>query len=438
MILRHQVCFVFCLLGTLLLAAGCDSARPLMPTPNLYTHGDIDPFAGLPEELRKNRAEILYFTDRAREPDAEGKPPYGYKRSRSMAFGVTSVHFGNDVSWDDLAKASRSAFRTVDVGMRVTGTTELVRFQPTPKTVIPAANEPIALSTASLNDPEFEVCRQELRTRLGKSPVKDVYLFVHGVKNTFHDGVMTIAELWHFLGRQGVAISYSWPAGGEGLLRGYNYDYNSSEFTIYHFKQAIRLLSSMPEVGRIHLIAHSRGTDVALTGLRELFLEIAGGGQSARDTLKLGSLVLAAADLDVDVFVQRAVTARLATVAQRTILYVSGADEALALSRFLFGGLRLGEIQASLFTPEELRAARNSKSIDIVDARVTRPGNLGHDYFYSNAAVSSDLILVIRDGRAAGTENGRPLKVEGDGFWSIDDHYPQLDEKPKPRSEPAG
>jgi len=33
-------------------------------------------------------------------------------------------------------------------------------------------------------------------------PVKEVYVFVHGYDNNFNDAVMTIAEMWHFLGRQ--------------------------------------------------------------------------------------------------------------------------------------------------------------------------------------------------------------------------------------------
>jgi esterase/lipase superfamily enzyme len=254
--------------------------------------------------------------------------------------------------------------------------------------------------------------------------VKDVYIFVHGVKTGFEGSVNTIAELWHFLGRQGVAIAYSWPAGGRGLLRGYNYDYNSSEFTVYHLKETLRAIASFPEVHRVHIIAHSRGTDVVISAIRELHLETAATGRPTRDVFKLGTLVLAAPDLDVDVVIQRAVTARLGQVPERTVLYICEKDEALGLSRFLFGSMRLGKLQPDVFTQEELAALRTSKRVAIIDARLQKPGSFGHNYFYSNPAVSSDLILLLRYNAPPGAEHGRPLHASENGFWYIDDKYP--------------
>jgi len=136
--------------------------------------------------------------------------------------------------------------------------------------------------------------------------------------------------------------------------------------------------------------------------------------------------VLAAADLDVDVVIQRVATARLGKVPERSVVYISSTDEALGFSHWLFGGARLGKLQPDIFTTEELEALRKSPYLAIVDARVTKPGAFGHNYFYSNPAVSSDLILVLRYGRAPGAENGRPLKSDGKGFWLVDDNYPGM------------
>ncbi len=47
------------------------------------------------------------------------------------------------------------------------------------------------------------------------------------------------AEIWHFLGRRGVPILYSWPAAHGGLL-GYFVDRESCEFTIYPLPRACR------------------------------------------------------------------------------------------------------------------------------------------------------------------------------------------------------
>ena len=49
---------------------------------------------------------------------------------------------------------------------------------------------------------------------------------------------------------------------------------------------------------------------------------------------------------------------------------------------------------------------------------------IGHSYFYSNPAVSSDVILILRDNFDPGAENGRPLIKMGPSLWSITDDYP--------------
>jgi len=277
-------------------------------------------------------------------------------------------------------------------------------------------------------DFDYRVALQALSTRLALTPVKDVYVFVHGYNNSFYDSVTTIAGLWHFLGRQGVPVAYSWPAGHGGLLRGYTYDRESGEFTVYHLKTMLRIIAACPDVHRVHVIAHSRGTDVALSALRELRLEIGGsrrtGAQETRDALKLGTLVLAAPDLDLDVVIQRMVTARLGRLPERSAMYICSKDEALTLSNWLFGGaLRLGKLRSDVFTPQELEELRKMKNVQIIDAQVSKAGSFGHDYFHSNPAVSSDLILLMRYELLPGAEHGRPLTGTASGFWKITDRY---------------
>jgi esterase/lipase superfamily enzyme len=428
-----------------------------MPTPNIYAYGYRDPFPDVPPEFQNNKVDVLYLTDRKPEGGTAEHPTYGYERSRSMSFGVAEVRFGKDISWDQLVKDAHTAKRTVKLDRYLAQTTELVRFPPTPRSllVIPegsggvvgaAADAATRASTPTTAPVVGEVhaanrLREELgdaaraaltevSARLAKTPQKEIYLFVHGYANTFEDSVTTIAQLWHYLGRQGVPIAYSWPAGHKGLLRGYTYDRESSEFTVYHLKQVIRALASNPDVQKINLIAHSRGNDVLLSALRELHLEISGDGHgtslTTRERLKLGTLILAAPDLDVDVVLQRMVTARIGRTPERMTMYVSSTDKALGIASWLFGGdSRLGKLKASIFSPEELDQLRASKTINIVDARLKKIGNFGHDYFHSNPAVSSDLILVMRYHEPPGPEYGRPLGGSKDGFWVVDDKYPQ-------------
>jgi esterase/lipase superfamily enzyme len=422
------------LLGSALLLTGCGGTS-LMPTPNLYAWGTVNPFTDVPPVFQNNHVDVLYLTDRLTEGKPEGGIRYGYKRSRSVAYGVARVEIGKNVSWDQLLQASLHSSRSIDLSLSVSAITEMGRFPSTPRSLV-EVRPPTTLPTTDLIMPgdipdqaelDAEAAfHRELSARLALTPVKEVYVFVHGYANSFDDSVETIAGIWHFLGRQGVPIAYSWPAGGSGLLRGYTYDTESSEFTVYHLEQMLRVIASCPDVKKVNIICHSRGTDTTVTAMRELHVEIAASGRNTRKVLKLGTLVLAAPDIDLDVVFQKVLTVRLGQVPERVGMYICSDDKALGLSSWLFGGIqRLGELKASLFSPAELRVLRDSKNVQIVDAQVSNPGDFGHNYFYANPAVSSDLMLLVRYHREPGADTGRPLRSAETGFWFVDDNYPK-------------
>src|SRR5207248_6468071 len=120
-----------------------------------------------------------------------------------------------------------------------------------------------------------------LRQRLAQSPQKDVFVFVHGVNNAFDDAVFRAAEVWHFMGRVGVPVAYSWPA-GYGGIRGYAHDRESGEFSVTHLRHFIKMIADCPEVERVHLVAHSRGCDVTISALRELHIGFSAQGKSTQ------------------------------------------------------------------------------------------------------------------------------------------------------------
>jgi esterase/lipase superfamily enzyme len=125
---------------------------------------------------------------------------------------------------------------------------------------------------------------------------------VYGYANTFQDAAFSMADLCHFFGREFVCAIFSWPAGGtRGVLAGYNVDRESGEFAVQHLKQTIRLIAQTPGVERIHLMAHSRGTDVLASALREMNIESYVSGASISDRFKLKNIVLLAPDIDADV-----------------------------------------------------------------------------------------------------------------------------------------
>jgi esterase/lipase superfamily enzyme len=417
---------------------GCGDKPPqLMPTPNLYAWGNFDPFEKVPAELQSNRVEVMYCTDRMPDGPSSDRPDYGYERSRSVAWGTCDLVIGDNVAWEQLVKASRAKNREVSLPLYVPRVRELGRLAPTPRKTFEVVDEnvtPEAAAAAATQPSGYarddtaaeEAFRRDLSARLAHTPSKEVFVYVHGFANNFYSGVNVVGELWHFMGRRGVPIAYTWPAGSPSLLRAYMYDRESSEFTVYHFKQVLKLIASCPDVEKVNIISHSRGTDVATSALRELHLEIRGTGLDTRKVLKLGTVVLAAPDLDVDVVVQRLTTDRIGQVPEHLALYVCSEDKALGVSNWLYGGeTRLGRLRSSMFPPAELEAMRNDGSVQPIDARVSDPGAFGHSYFYSNPAVSSDVILLLRYDLAPGAENGRPLRVTKNSFWAIDDDYPR-------------
>ena len=56
-------------------------------------------------------------------------------------------------------------------------------------------------------------------------------------------------------------------------------------------------------------------------------------------------------------------------------------------------------------------------------------GGVGHGYFHASPAVSSDLILLLRDDLDPGADHGRPLVQKAQNFWELADDYPVFEGK---------
>lgn len=413
------------IMACVLLIAGCAEGRQLMPTPNLYTDETATLFEALPQEYASTEVELIYATDRAPETDEAGNLRYGYNRSNSLAVGTTVVDLGRNATWEDLVEASRTHSRFGKFELRLVSIDEFGRLPPTPMPYQVIDGEVV-------EDPEAVAARDatvarlhaEVKRWLALTPRKDVYLYVHGYHNTFEDATYALAELWHFFGREGLPIVYTWPAGHPGLF-GYTYDRESSEFTVFHLKQVIKWLSAQPEIENIHLIAHSRGTDVAVSAFRELVIWARGAGIDPRERFKIKNFVFAAADLDVQVISQRIAAEYLALAVDQGTLYTSPGDEAIGIAEWLFASPRgrVGTLGIEELTEAEIgRMKANAARVTVINFEGESTG-YGHDYFRTNPAVSSDLVLKIRYGLKPG-EAGRPLEHIGLNFWRVPEGYP--------------
>lgn len=419
--------WMLALVALAVVLGGC--GRTMVATPTIYWAEDSRPFANTAEEFKTPTAEVMYITDRARK-DTESKPVwYGFGRSKSQAFGSCEVNFGRGMTWEQLEAASQGKRRASEVPISIGKVTEVGRLPAIggfSYRMVDGQLTEVAQEAAERQRLQAEFT-QELSRRVQKTNSGEVFLFVHGFHNEFQDPMFVTAQIWHFMGRDIVPIAYTWPAGWKspallGMLFGYNYDRESGEFSVFHLKHAIRAIASNPDVRKLHLIAHSRGTDVLITALRELNIHYTAAGQDTGEALKLGSVILAAPDIDMEVFSQRIGAERLPAVPERFTVYVSRNDSAIGVSSFLFKSkTRLGKLRYADLDEAQREAVKGFTDVNVVNVTAKTSGP-GHSYFYDNPSVLSDLILTLR-GVAPGESTGRPLILEGAPFWTLPQGY---------------
>jgi esterase/lipase superfamily enzyme len=401
------------------LLAGCATTHTLMPTPVLYTGPNAKPlFADASIELRPPALDLMFLTDRA-TADGPGDSPYTAERSRSISFGSTMIEFTGGKS------------------LALGTTTELGRFPaiPYPLTAVrdgmrraPAVVEAHAQAKQRL---QAEVAR-----RLAAARRKEIVLFVHGYRNNFEHSALTMGEMCHFLGREFVCGIFTWPAGGDrGILFGYDFDRESAEYAVEDLVKLIRIIAGTPGLEKIHFVAHSRGTDTLASALAVLSVEAYALKSSPAREFHIGNVVLVAPDLDGDVAVTKIFKVFSdpdlpfggapepgaiipPSPGLRLTMYVSRDDKALETSGWLFGSVaRLGRIDATMFTPEQIELIGNLDAVDIIEVRGVTDF-FGHSYFISNPQVSADIIAMLRYGLRP-NQPGRPLKHIAGPFWQV-------------------
>ena len=404
---------------------GCSQSIYLIKTPNLYLEGSQTLFKNVPKLFQNNKVELIYVTDRNRLNSSKESTTleYGIQRSKRVDFGNTTIQIGDSqLDWQTLEKESLKEKRALKLPLKIVQREKFGEFPPTPL----ALNTHVkGLKKDIIGNPHyvlgFRKMHQLLEKKLALSPKKEVYLFVHGFNNSLDYASFTMAQLWHYLGRVGVPVVYSWPAGNPGLL-GYVADRESADFTIFHLKMFLVALAECQKIEKLHIIAHSLGSHVITTALRELNLSFRDTERDLGKYLKLGNLILAAPDIDGDVVGQRIIAEKVHLIPDRLTIYLSSEDNALNLSSWINSSIkRLGSVQFSDLLPFQKESLKKlSQKLQFIS---TPPAKdfIGHDYFISNPAVSSDIIKLLRFNISPGKE--RPLKSYQNVFWEIQEDY---------------
>jgi esterase/lipase superfamily enzyme len=202
------------------------------------------------------------------------------------------------------------------------------------------------------------------------SGARDVLIFVHGFNHTFESAVLDAARLSDGIRFRGDTLAFCWPS--RAKLLDYGYDRDSAMWSRDALEKVLDGLMASPTVGRLHIVAHSIGTMLTMEALRQLY---AHQGDGIAD--RLGAVVFAAPDIDMDVFASS--VEHIGSIARKVTILTATNDRALAVSRWMAGGMtRVGAAQ---------KAQLEQLGLHVIDASQEGWGVVNHDLFLSNGRI---------------------------------------------------
>jgi len=380
------------LIGSL---AGCARHNPkqifLMPAPDIYDSGAIDPFTDTHPLEQMPYEGILYATDR--EPDTSDFFNHFYENKRGyvLRLGIGRITLGeSDMTWEEARRVSLLKNRSQKYPVEISGVEE---FGTLDRSKFIATTPEKPGSEAHLPAKRFA---DNINAKLAASQRKDIFLYVHGYKVVFENPLLVATELWHFLGYDGVFIAYAWPSTPKKLA--YFSDLETAALSAHNFRILLEYLADETDAERIHIIGYSAGTRVVIKGLMQMALngECKSKG-NFHDISRIGHVILIGSDFDRTLFGAYAADGLL-NVAKDFSVYLSDTDKALSISRWFFKWERLGQMWKDHKIPplaaEYLRKTDNLFMIDVTDAEDSATGN-GHAYFRQSPWVSSDILTTL-------------------------------------------
>jgi esterase/lipase superfamily enzyme len=223
---------------------------------------------------------------------------------------------------------------------------------------------------------------------IAKTSRRHVLLFVHGFNNRFDDAVYRFAQIIHDSRVDAVPALFTWPS--RGSVWAYGYDRESTNYSRDALEHLLQVLSKDPAVEEVSILAHSMGNWLALEALRQMAI------RNGRVSPKINAVMLAAPDVDVNVF-----KSQIATITEKDgpkiTLFVSQDDRALAISRRVWGDIpRLGAIDPAV---EPYKAELAAEKITVIDlTKLTSDDRLNHAKF----AESPEVVRLIGSRLASG------------------------------------
>ncbi len=399
---------VFCIP---VLLSGCRNQELLMPTPIIYTSEGIDPFADASQHT--NTYEIIVATDRQRSGFEEPDQFYTNRRGRSLRFGVSRVQIGSEESTpQELNELSRQEDRQTDLIVNLIDTQDLGPLSTTLPPDISPDDDP----------PADTIIAEMINSRLADAEHRDIYIFVHGYNTRFDRNVELGAEILHFMGRNGVVISYGWPS--RDAILGYGTDKANAAWSVRHFRFLVEYLAKHTTADRINIIGHSAGCPIIVNALMQIRLKHHNlSASEAHRITRIGSVLLAAPDMDLLEFMN-CKRDGFTDLAEMVGIYMSRKDRALGLSAWVYKYARLGRSLDSMNLTQRAELFTDSAiwAVDVTKPQTMAYSFLGHSYFHRNAWISADMIMFIHYNLLP-AERGL-IRKEGDFAWQFPDDYP--------------
>ena len=155
----------------------------LMPAPDIYEEGAIDPFTDTNPIEKIPYKGILYATDRS--PAGENDHFYKNKRGNLLRLGSAKIKAGKkDITWEEARRISLLKNRTDKYPIKVTEVEELGILDRSITVFTPPD-----LITKELYQPA-ERFAELVNEKLKQSQRKDIYIYVHGYKVVFENPIL--------------------------------------------------------------------------------------------------------------------------------------------------------------------------------------------------------------------------------------------------------
>ena len=205
-------------------------------------------------------------------------------------------------------------------------------------------------------------------------------VYVHGFATSFSAALMRTAQLKYDLAFKGPVVLFSWPSKGSHLA--YPADAANADWSQPQLEAFLTELMRSEALAEVTVIAFSMGAKATTAALARSTASV-----KASEARKLHNIVLAAPDIDRDVFV-RDLLPQLRGTGRRITLYASEKDIALEAARRFHSVQRLGSMKPR---------PTISGGLDTIDATKVDTSLAGHAYYGDNRSVVADLYYLIHE-----------------------------------------